>query len=103
MSRVRNPLAGIAKPQLLAQVATFCAAYGLSDKLAIFEKGALVAQSAGDFENIQELNEEDKVPLRREVTRKVHTSLGWALYANDEDQTSGTCPRPFGLQLLFAR
>lgn len=70
VSRVRNPLAGIAKPQLLAQVAAFCTAYGLSDKLPIFEKGALVAQSAGDFENIPELNEEDKVPLRREVTRK---------------------------------
>lgn len=64
-----NPLLGIPKSQLLEDVAAFCAAYGLSDKLEVFEKGAIVAQSVEDFENIPELNEDDKMHLRRETTR----------------------------------
>ncbi|EON98535.1 putative hexose transport-related protein [Phaeoacremonium minimum UCRPA7] len=48
--------------------ASFCADHGLEDKELIFQKGALVAQYPQDFEDIAELDEDDKYHLRREVT-----------------------------------
>lgn len=35
----------------------------------LFRKAALLAQNPGDFENIPELTEEDKIVIRRETTR----------------------------------
>lgn len=66
--RVINPLRGISKSDLLTQVSSFCADHGLEDKELIFQKGALVAQYPQDFEDIAELDEDDKYHLRREVT-----------------------------------
>jgi MFS family permease len=40
----------------------------LQDKENVFFRGALVAQSPGLFEEIEELSEEDKYHLRREIT-----------------------------------
>jgi hypothetical protein len=37
----------------------------------VFEKGALVAQNPDGFEDIAELDEEDKRQLRREITRMI--------------------------------
>jgi hypothetical protein len=51
-------------------VESFCATHNLTDKLDVMKKGALVAQSPGDFEKIPELDEGDKNSLRRETTRK---------------------------------
>jgi hypothetical protein len=62
-------LSGISKQELFDQVSRFCADNGLQDRVATFQKAALVAQSPEDIENISELDEEDKYHLRREVTR----------------------------------
>ena len=67
--RIRNPLSGIPKKDLLERVSGFCAEHGLQDKVSTFHKGALVAQSPEDFESIPELDEDDKYHLRREITR----------------------------------
>jgi hypothetical protein len=71
MHRIRNPLAGISKPDLLADVTAFCNKHGLEDKISVFQKGALVAQHPESFEDIEELDEDDKIPIRREKTRKL--------------------------------
>jgi len=66
--RIINPLSGIPKDELLAQVSQFCADAGLEGKEPIFYKGALVAQSPEEFENMSELDDDDKYHLRREKT-----------------------------------
>lgn len=71
MHRIRNPLAGISKPDLLADVTAFCNKHGLEDKISVFQKGALVAQNQESFEDIEELDEADKIPIRREKTREL--------------------------------
>lgn len=88
MCRIINPLAGFTRQELSAQVSQFCAQYELADKEEYFQKGALVAQSPDDFENIPELTEDDKHWIRREKTRKKpcsakmipkkdHANIGW--------------------------
>lgn len=52
----------------MAQVSQFCTAYGLQDKEDVFMKGALVAQSPAEFEDFEELTDDDKYHLRREIT-----------------------------------
>ncbi|KAJ7644781.1 hypothetical protein FB45DRAFT_898651 [Roridomyces roridus] len=58
-AKIKNPLKGIPKEKLFAQA-------------------ALVAQNPVDFDTIQELTDEDRHLLRREVTHK--WSQPWALY-----------------------
>lgn len=43
---------------------------GLEDKIDLFKKAALLAQNPKDFEHLDLLTEEDKVVIRREVTRQ---------------------------------
>jgi len=42
----------------------------MADILVFLKKGALVAQDPPSFETIEELDESDKISLRREVTHK---------------------------------
>lgn len=42
----------------------------MTDITSLLQKGALVAQDPPSFETIQELDENDKIPLRREVTHR---------------------------------
>lgn len=44
--------------------------YGLTDIAPLLKKGALAAQNPYDFENIPELDEEDRQHLRIEATRR---------------------------------
>jgi hypothetical protein len=67
--RIINPLSDISKPDLLDQVSRFCAEHNLQDKELTFQKGALVAQNPENFEDITELDEDDKYHLCREITR----------------------------------
>lgn len=69
---------GIPKDQLLQEVEDYANEYDLVDILPLLRKGALVAQSPRDFENISELEEEDRVVLREEVTHRWRHP--WALY-----------------------
>ncbi|KAE8446528.1 hypothetical protein EG329_011860 [Mollisiaceae sp. DMI_Dod_QoI] len=110
-AKICNPLAGIPKHELLASVASFCETYGLTDKLSVFEKGALVAQNPEGFDSIAELDDEDKRHLHREITHKWHLpralyftialcSLGSAIQGWDNTGANGanlSFPEEFGI------
>lgn len=82
---------GLSKHQLLEDVASFCDSYGLEDHLSTFQKGALVAQNPAHLDDIEELSEDDKHWLRREVTHK------WSL-PRDLWWTVGVCSLGSALQ-----
>ncbi|KAF9266880.1 hypothetical protein L218DRAFT_955981 [Marasmius fiardii PR-910] len=69
-ARIQNPLHGIPKKTLLAQVEDFTREHGFEEQSLLFQKGALLAQSPKSFEEIPELDENDKEVIRREVTHK---------------------------------
>ena len=70
MCRIKNPLVGIPKAQLLSNDEESAKQKELTDILPLLKKGALVAQDPPAFEKIEELDEGDKVALRQEVTHK---------------------------------
>ena len=63
-------LAGIPKAQLLSNVEKFASQKGLTDILPLLKKRALVTQDPPAFEKIEELDEDDRIALRREITHK---------------------------------
>ncbi|KAJ3931602.1 MAG: hypothetical protein NXY57DRAFT_1006770 [Lentinula lateritia] len=69
-ARIQNPLHGIPKAKLMAQVEQFAREKGMEEQLPYLKKGALLAQNPKDFENIPELDEEDRAIIRREVTHR---------------------------------
>lgn len=73
--RIVNPLIGLSKDQLFAQVSQFCAEVGLQDKADVFLKGALVAQNPQTLDEIAELDDDDRYHLRREITSMLATYL----------------------------
>lgn len=62
----------------MRDVENYAQEYNLTDILPLLKKGALVAQSPRDFENIPELDENDKQALRDEITYRWRHP--WALY-----------------------
>jgi hypothetical protein len=66
-----NPLSGLSRGELHDQVEAFCGKYGFEDKRDIFHRASLVAQRPHDFESIQELTDDDKYWLRREITSRM--------------------------------
>ncbi|WZH43980.1 Myo-inositol transporter [Fusarium acuminatum] len=78
---LRNPLAGMTREQVLADVDAFVSSKGLDEHREDFRKGALVAQvnnQPGGFEKLDILTEDDKVILRKEETSRWHQPF--ALY-----------------------
>ncbi|KXT01595.1 hypothetical protein AC579_8959 [Pseudocercospora musae] len=75
---IKNPLLGIPKDQLMEDVEAFAQKHDLMDIVPLLRKGALVAQSPKDFENIPELDDTDRLVLREEETRR--WKHPWALY-----------------------
>ena len=69
-SRIKNPLAGIPKAQLLSDVEQFAKEREMTDISDLLKRGALVAQDPASFETIEELSEDEKIALRRETTHK---------------------------------
>ena len=65
-----NPLSGVPKATLLADVENFCSEYNLSEYTDTFKAGALVAQNPTAFESMEEVPEEDKAWLRKSATNK---------------------------------
>ena len=76
-ARIQNPLYGIPRDKLLTQVEEFAREKDLLDVVDLLKKGALLAQTPRDFENIPELDEEDKEVIRKETTRIL---LLWSSY-----------------------
>lgn len=52
------------------QVDAWTQEHGLHEHNEVFRKGALIAQNPGTFEEMEELNEDDRTVLRREKSRK---------------------------------
>ncbi|GAM36002.1 hexose transport-related protein [Talaromyces pinophilus] len=75
---IKNPLMGIPKPQLMADVEAYANKFDLNHILPLLKKGALVAQNPKNFENIEELDEDDRQALRNEITHR--WKHPWALY-----------------------
>ena len=65
-----NPLHGISKEQLLADVDQFCAETGMTEHTDVFRRGALVAQRPEEYEEIPELTEDDLFWLRKSTASK---------------------------------
>jgi hypothetical protein len=63
-------LVGIPKHQLLTDVHNFAHEHGLQDVESLLVKGALFAQSPALFEEMEELDERDRVAIREEVTKR---------------------------------
>lgn len=70
---INNPLAGMSRDEVLADVTNFVQEKGLMAHMESFRKGALVAQVTNQdygFEKIQELSTDEKDLLRREITHR---------------------------------
>ncbi|KAF5652782.1 sugar transporter [Fusarium sp. NRRL 25303] len=81
---IKNPLAGIPKPELLQDVESYAQKHDLGDALRHLRKGALVAQRPGEFESIDELDETDREALRTERDHRWHhpKSLYYTIFLN---------------------
>ncbi|KAI9842230.1 MAG: hypothetical protein M1837_007375 [Sclerophora amabilis] len=99
-ARIRNPLAGIPRATLLAQVAEFAHQYDMDDITPLIQRGALVAQDPPAFEEIAELEEDEKEALRNEVLHKwrqpfalyftvIMCSIGAAVQGWDQTGSNG--------------
>lgn len=63
---------------MLRDVEIYASTYGLDDVVPLLKKGALVAQKPGNFETIQDLNEEDVSVLQ--VEKDHRWKHPWVLY-----------------------
>ncbi|PHH66675.1 hypothetical protein CDD81_6512 [Ophiocordyceps australis] len=72
-ARIQNPLVGISRRSLFAQVDDFCRSKGLEQHRQIIRKGALVAQYGRDYDAIEadkDLSDDEKESLHNEVLHK---------------------------------
>lgn len=65
-----NILARLSKEELIADVDQFVSAHGLDAHSEVFRKGALVAQQPDNWNQIAELDEEDKLAIQEEHLHK---------------------------------
>ncbi|KAK1673169.1 hypothetical protein BDP55DRAFT_717611, partial [Colletotrichum godetiae] len=110
-AKIHNPLIGVSKSDLRVQVSGFCREYGFREKEDVFYRGALAAQNPDTYNSLEELTEDDKNVLRREVTHKWHLprdlycsialcSLGSAIQGWDNTGANGanlSFPQEFGI------
>ncbi|KAL2166969.1 hypothetical protein VTG60DRAFT_1927 [Thermothelomyces hinnuleus] len=102
-ARIKNPLEGIPRDELMSRVHIFAEEKGLTEHIELLRKGALVAQDPENFENIdgdEALTEEEKMALRKEVEHKwrlparlfltiITCSIGAAVQGWDQTGTNG--------------
>lgn len=62
--KLRNPLMGLSKEELFADVETFARDHQLEPILEDLQKGALVARDPKSFESLEELSESEKELFR---------------------------------------
>lgn len=65
-----NPLASKSAAQILSDVDRFCEDYGLTEKLDLFKRAALLAADPTAFEERNDISEDEKMILREETTHK---------------------------------
>ncbi|PNS15311.1 hypothetical protein CAC42_5482 [Sphaceloma murrayae] len=109
--KVNNPLAGIARDQLLADVAEFAQEKGLADYTELLQRGAIVAQDPSIYESLDILSDEEKDALRFEKDHRwkhplalyftiVVCSIGAAVQGWDQTGSNGanlSFPLEFGI------
>ncbi|KAK0533014.1 hypothetical protein OC834_002392 [Tilletia horrida] len=110
-ARLANPLEGLSREQLLENATQFCREHGLEDHIADIRKGALVAQDPLCFEELPDLDEQDREYLRREMTHRwshprqlylmtIMCSVAAAVQGMDESVINGALlffPKQFGI------
>lgn len=69
-AKLRNPLAGIPRENLMAQVEDFARQRDLEHALPALKKGALLAQNPGAYNSMPELTEEERAIIEREHTHR---------------------------------
>ncbi|KAF6752396.1 sugar transporter [Ephemerocybe angulata] len=69
-AKIQNPLHGIPRETLVAQVQAWAKERGFEDNIDLFTRGALLAQNPGDFESVPGITEEEKEHIRRETTHR---------------------------------
>lgn len=101
--KIKNPLAGIPRHELLAQVEEFAADKGLTEYTELLKKGALVAQDPDSAEEIHgeyKLDDGEITVLQREVSHKwrvprmlymtiITCSIGAAVQGWDQTGSNG--------------
>ncbi|ESZ94219.1 putative galactose-proton symport [Sclerotinia borealis F-4128] len=110
-AKIQNPLAGLGETVIIRDVGEFAQANDLNDILPLLEKGALVASDPENFENVERLDEEEKVALRYEAAHKwshpttlyltiITCSIGAAVQGWDQTGSNGanlSFPSEFGI------
>ncbi|KAF8527257.1 hypothetical protein JB92DRAFT_2868261 [Gautieria morchelliformis] len=110
-ARIRNPLAGISRKRLMADVDKFAQEQNMTDISFLLRKGALVAQNPPAFESIEGLDENEREALRNEVVHKwsqpralyltvILCSVGAAVQGWDQTGSNGanlSFPLEFGI------
>lgn len=113
-NRIKNPLEGIPHDELMSRVEGFVQEKGLTEHVAMFRKGALVAQDPNNFEDItgdEALDDEEKSALRTEIEHKwrmptrlfltiVTCSIGAAVQGWDQTGSNGATlffPAAYGI------
>ena len=104
--RIKNPLVGIPKAQLLEDVENFASTYDLTDIRPLLIKGALVAQSPALLDSIEELDDADRTAIRDEVNHRwklpkalyltiILNSVAAAIQGWDQTGEARCSPNPF--------
>lgn len=109
--RIRNPLIGIPRDALFADVDQFATTYGLQDIQPLLRKGALAAQNPFAIDTIPDLSDEDRQTLHEEITNRwrqpkilyitiVLNSIAAAIQGWDQTGSNGanlSFPQDFGI------
>lgn len=116
--RIRNPLAGVPRHQLMSDVEAFAEQRGLTDHIPILKKGALVAQNPAEAHLIdgeERLTAEELDVLEMEVKHKwrmpwrlfltiATCSIGAAVQGWDQTGSNGAVlwfPIEYGLEATY--
>jgi len=102
-ARIKNPLEGIPRDELMSRVHAFAEEKGLTEHIQLLRKGALVAQDPSNYEDIdgpEALLEDEKAAIRKEIEHKwrlparlyltiITCSIGAAVQGWDQTGTNG--------------
>ncbi|KAK4038062.1 hypothetical protein C8A01DRAFT_17813 [Parachaetomium inaequale] len=113
-ARIKNPLEGIPRDELMSRVEVFAQEKGLTEHIGMLRKGALVAQDPSGYEDItgaEALTDDEKAVLLKEVQHKwrlpaklfltiITCSIGAAVQGWDQTGTNGAnifFPKYYGI------
>jgi len=71
-AKLKNPLSGFSKEELMEDVERFAKEKGLEDILDLLRKGALIAQDPKRFEEVEGLDDNERQCFQLEKTKRWH-------------------------------